>query len=157
MTECGSARQSASLRKVTYLLGQKSCLQSVVWKNWTHNLRFKRRSWWRAAGDVLSPGNLESRGERHFFRIEAILKQRLTPRGQREFLVKWYGYPTSFNSWILQIALSWEIHRLNSPTMIEEDQVDTALNDNVTRRNRTSKEWQFFGRRVPRSEIVFFF
>ena len=41
--------------------------------------------------------------------------------------------------------------------MIEEDQVDTALNDNVTRRNRTSKEWQFFGRRVPRSDFLFFF
>ena len=40
--------------------------------------------------------------------------------------------------------------------MIEEDQADTPLNDNVTHRQRTSRLWQFFGRRVPRNEIVFF-
>lgn len=44
-------------------------------------------------------------GEKDIFRIEAILKQRPTQRGQREFLVKWYGYPSSFNSWIPQTAL----------------------------------------------------
>ena len=36
-----------------------------------------------------------------------------------------------------------------------EDQVDTPLKDDVTRRHRTSKLWQFCGRRVPRNEIVF--
>ena len=44
-------------------------------------------------------------GEKDVFRIEAILKERPTSSGQRDFLVKWYGYPSSFNSWIPQTAL----------------------------------------------------
>ena len=44
-------------------------------------------------------------GEKDVFSIEAILKQRPTSSGQREVLVKWYGYPSSFNSWIPQTAL----------------------------------------------------
>ena len=40
---------------------------------------------------------------------------------------------------------------------MDTDQVDTLIRDPnpVTRRERSSKVWQFFGRRVPRSEIVF--
>lgn len=40
--------------------------------------------------------------------------------------------------------------------MIEEDQADAPLHqDEVTRRKRKSVLWRFFGRGVPRSEIVF--
>lgn len=36
------------------------------------------------------------------------------------------------------------------------EEVDTALpHEQDIRRHRTSKLWRFFGRRVPRSEIVF--
>ena len=33
------------------------------------------------------------------FRIERILQQRKRKKGV-EFLVKWFGYPASFNSWV---------------------------------------------------------
>ena len=45
-------------------------------------------------------------GEKDVFRIEAILKQRPVRSGEREYLVKGYGYPASFNSWIPHGALT---------------------------------------------------
>lgn len=48
---------------------------------------------------------LQKVGEKEIYRIEAILDQHPGPRGQLQYLVKWYGYPTSFNSWIPQTAL----------------------------------------------------
>ena len=36
------------------------------------------------------------------FRIERILQQRKRKKGV-EFLVKWFGYPASFNSWVPMI------------------------------------------------------
>ena len=35
------------------------------------------------------------------FRIERILQQRKRKKGV-EFLVKWFGYPSSFNSWVYE-------------------------------------------------------
>ena len=49
---------------------------------------------------------LQQVGEKEVFRIEAVLKQRLAKRGQKEYLVKWFGYPSSFNSWIPQGSLT---------------------------------------------------
>lgn len=40
--------------------------------------------------------------------------------------------------------------------MIEEDKVDNSLHDKVTTRRRPTRVWNWFGRRVPRGEIVFF-
>ena len=33
------------------------------------------------------------------YRVEHVLKER-TRKGQRQYFVKWYGYPNSFNSWV---------------------------------------------------------
>ena len=49
-------------------------------------------------------------GGKEFYRVEAVLKRRPTTGGQSEYLVKWYGYPTSFNSWIPQTALVSHSH-----------------------------------------------
>lgn len=49
---------------------------------------------------------IQNVGEKELFRIEAILKQRSSSKGQREYLVKWYGYPSSFNSWIPSATLT---------------------------------------------------
>ncbi|KAJ8018519.1 Heterochromatin protein 1 [Holothuria leucospilota] len=35
----------------------------------------------------------------HTYRIEKILKRR-TRNGQKEYFVKWKGYPSKFNSWV---------------------------------------------------------
>ena len=35
------------------------------------------------------------------FRIEKVIRKRSNKQGQKEVYVKWKGYPTSFNSWIL--------------------------------------------------------
>lgn len=43
-------------------------------------------------------------GDKDIFRIETVLKQRTGPKRTKEFLVKWQGYPSSFNSWIPQTA-----------------------------------------------------
>ena len=45
-------------------------------------------------------------GAKDIYRIETILKQRPAPNGGREYLVKWFGYPVSFNSWIPHRALT---------------------------------------------------
>ena len=37
-------------------------------------------------------------GGKDIFRIEVVLKQRPTSSNQKEYLVKWYGYPSSLNS-----------------------------------------------------------
>ena len=42
---------------------------------------------------------LQRVGEKEVYRIEEVLRERKTRRG-KEVLVKWLGYPTSFNSWI---------------------------------------------------------
>ena len=49
---------------------------------------------------------LQQVGEKEVFRIETILKQRPFAKGQTEYLVKWFGYPSSFNSWIPQGLLT---------------------------------------------------
>ena len=48
-------------------------------------------------------------GNKEIYRVEAILEQR-TRRGGDEYLVKWYGYPSSFNSWIPRKALTSYTH-----------------------------------------------
>ena len=45
-------------------------------------------------------------GEKEIYRIETILKTRKAGHRKSEYLVKWYGYPPSFNSWIPETALS---------------------------------------------------
>jgi len=34
------------------------------------------------------------------YRIEKVLKHRISPQGQREVYVKWLGYNSRFNQWI---------------------------------------------------------
>lgn len=43
---------------------------------------------------------LQKVGEPEAYRIEAVLDTRTLPRGRRQYLVKWWGYPASFNSWV---------------------------------------------------------
>ena len=48
---------------------------------------------------------LQKVGEKEEYQIEAVLDQRVDKKGQREYLVKWLGYDSSFNQWIPQRAL----------------------------------------------------
>jgi hypothetical protein len=45
-------------------------------------------------------------GDKQVYRIEKILAERQGVRGQKEYLVKWFGYNPSFNSWILKEHLT---------------------------------------------------
>lgn len=47
---------------------------------------------------------LQKVGDKAVYRIETVLKHRRGVGGQREYLVKWFGYDTSFNSWIPEKA-----------------------------------------------------
>lgn len=49
---------------------------------------------------------LQKVGAKDTYRIEEILKQRVGAGGRKEYLVKWYGYDASFNSWIPQSSLT---------------------------------------------------
>ena len=49
---------------------------------------------------------LQKVGEKDHYDIEAVLDQRLDKKGQREYLVKWVGYDSSFNQWIPHRALA---------------------------------------------------
>ena len=40
----------------------------------------------------------------HLYRVERVMKRR-TRNGQKEVLVKWQGWPSKFNSWILESSL----------------------------------------------------
>lgn len=61
-----------------------------------------------SAGDELRGGfyheEIQKVGAKTVFRIEAILQERHGVGGRREYLVKWYGYPSSFNSWISDLV-----------------------------------------------------
>ena len=46
------------------------------------------------------PHEIQRVGEKEEYLIEQILKRRKTRKGRVEVLVKWLGYPNSFNSWI---------------------------------------------------------
>ena len=48
---------------------------------------------------------LQKVGDTGEYQIEAVLDQRQKKGGQREYLVKWLGYDSSFNQWIPQRAL----------------------------------------------------
>ena len=48
---------------------------------------------------------LQKVGDKEEYQIETVLDQRVTKKGQREYLVKWLGYDSSFNQWIPQQAL----------------------------------------------------
>ena len=48
---------------------------------------------------------LQKVGDKEEYQIEAVLDQRVGKKGQREYLVKWLGYDTSFNQWIPHQAL----------------------------------------------------
>lgn len=48
---------------------------------------------------------LQKVGEKSLYRIETVLRTRRGSRGRKEVLVKWWGYPESFNSWIPQHQL----------------------------------------------------
>ena len=44
-------------------------------------------------------------GEKEIYKIEKVLKHRTGRKGQKQYLVQWLGYPSSFNSWLPQSAL----------------------------------------------------
>ena len=46
------------------------------------------------------PQELQQVGEKEVYRIETVLDERRVGGGTREILVKWQGYPPTFNSWI---------------------------------------------------------
>ena len=48
---------------------------------------------------------LQKVGDKEEYQIEVVLDQRQKKGGQREYLVKWLGYDSSFNQWIPQRAL----------------------------------------------------
>jgi hypothetical protein len=49
---------------------------------------------------------LQKVGAKDIFRIESILQQRVNSKGKEEYLVKWFGYDSSFNSWIPKSSLA---------------------------------------------------
>ena len=52
---------------------------------------------------------LQKVGDTQEYRIESVLDQRRGKKGQREYLVKWLGYDSSFNQWIPHNALrAWK-------------------------------------------------
>lgn len=53
---------------------------------------------------------LQNVGEKEVYRIENVLKRRTGLTGRTEYLVKWYGYDSSFNSWIPATALTTYSH-----------------------------------------------
>lgn len=53
---------------------------------------------------------LQKVGSKDKYQIENILNERTGAAGQKEYLVKWYGYDDSFNSWISQVSLTRYTH-----------------------------------------------
>ena len=57
-------------------------------------------------GDVLEgtfyEQELQRVGEKTWYRVEKVLKERKR-RGRKEYFVKWFGYPTTFNSWVTDL------------------------------------------------------
>ena len=49
---------------------------------------------------------LQRVGEKDRYEIETILDQRVGARGEKQYLVKWLGYPSSFNEWVPHRALT---------------------------------------------------
>ena len=47
---------------------------------------------------------LQRVGHKQWYRVENVLKERKR-RGHKEYLVKWYGYPASFNSWVRDLEV----------------------------------------------------
>jgi Integrase core domain/Chromo (CHRromatin Organisation MOdifier) domain len=45
-------------------------------------------------------------GDKRVYRVESILDEREDARGRKEYLVKWFGYDSSFNSWIAKEQLT---------------------------------------------------
>ena len=43
---------------------------------------------------------LQKVGEPESYKIEKVIRSRRQRNGQRQYFVKWMGYPDSFNSWI---------------------------------------------------------
>ena len=82
------------------------------------------------------------------YRIEAILAER-QHKNQAQILVKWSGYPASFNSWIIAvISESIKAKTMSHPVSVElQDSSETHSNNH---------QWHFFGHGVPKSKIVFF-
>ena len=53
------------------------------------------------------------------YKIEHVIRKRKLKNGKHEVLVKWFGYPAKFNSWIAEqdLVLVWIlIHSLLPPT-----------------------------------------
>jgi hypothetical protein len=44
-------------------------------------------------------------GDKQVYRVESVIQERYNGRRGKEYLVKWYGYNPSFNSWISHRAL----------------------------------------------------
>jgi hypothetical protein len=49
---------------------------------------------------------LQKVGDKQVYRIESVIDERRDIRGHKEYLVKWYGYKSSFHSWISEPCLA---------------------------------------------------
>lgn len=52
------------------------------------------------------PEEIQKVGEKQIYRIEKVLNQRTGRHGQRQYLVRWYGYSSLFDSWIPKNAFA---------------------------------------------------
>ena len=59
-------------------------------------------------GDILKgkfyEPELQKVGDKMWYRVEKVLKERKR-QGRKEYLVKWYGYPATFNSWVADVGV----------------------------------------------------
>lgn len=60
-------------------------------------------------GDELIGGfyteEIQKVGQKEVYKIESVMKHRIGPKGERQYLVRWLGYNPSFDSWIPESAL----------------------------------------------------
>ena len=47
---------------------------------------------------------IESKDSETLYKIEKIIRSRKRKDGTKEYLVKWYGYPSKFNSWVTDVV-----------------------------------------------------
>ena len=71
--------------------------------------------------DECIPGKVP--GESDVYRVDRLLKMRLMPHGGREYLVKWEGWSSQWNSWepeahILDKEMLNEFLQLHAPPVI---------------------------------------
>ena len=101
--ECDSVRPSVYSRKDTYLTGPKIAYHSSMYRKKKPGILSQRRSRGDSSRNILCHAEELQKVIKtdDVYKIETILKKR--KKGRRvQYLVKWLGYPESFNSWIFK-------------------------------------------------------